>query len=155
MSKPLILELKEKIEKLETYSTEEINTGEYWIDGKPIYRKTFTKTGTGSIDISGLNADKIFFDFSNSYLKMISPARIIPLEAISTAESGSGKRQAGVYREGNNLVIEARKCNYIRRKCNNNKIYKKRLERMIIMRKKRVIVVAVHTHTHTRIVLEK
>ena len=31
--------LNEKIEKLNTYSTEEINTGKKWIDGKDIYRK--------------------------------------------------------------------------------------------------------------------
>lgn len=31
--------LNEKITNLTTYSTEEVKTGETWIDGKPIYRK--------------------------------------------------------------------------------------------------------------------
>lgn len=41
MSKPLILDLKEKITDLTTYSTKEVKTGEKWIDGKPIYKKVF------------------------------------------------------------------------------------------------------------------
>lgn len=41
--------LNEKITNLTTYSTEEAKTGEIWIDGKPIYKKTiqFTTTATG------------------------------------------------------------------------------------------------------------
>ena len=31
--------MNEKITNLTTYSTEEVKTGETWIDGKPIYRK--------------------------------------------------------------------------------------------------------------------
>lgn len=30
------------IENLQTYSTNEVNTGKIWIDGKPIYRKVFS-----------------------------------------------------------------------------------------------------------------
>ena len=39
------------------YSTTEQNTGLKWIDGKPIYQKTFVTTDTNYIDISGLNID--------------------------------------------------------------------------------------------------
>lgn len=48
MSKPLILELKEKIDKLTTYSTSEQVVGK-WIDEKPVYRKIIT----GSLTKSG------------------------------------------------------------------------------------------------------
>lgn len=55
------------------YSTDETNTGEIWIDDKPIYRKTFTGTtipsSQQSIDISGLNVDTIFFKEDRSYLR--------------------------------------------------------------------------------------
>ena len=34
--------LNDKITNLTTYSTEEVKTGETWIDGKPIYKKTFS-----------------------------------------------------------------------------------------------------------------
>lgn len=49
------------------YSTTEQNTGRKWIDGKPIYQKTFVPTapatywaGTSNfIDVSGLNIDTL------------------------------------------------------------------------------------------------
>lgn len=37
-------DLNKKITNLTTYSTQEIKTGEYWIDGKPIYKKVFNFT---------------------------------------------------------------------------------------------------------------
>lgn len=37
-------ELNTEIDNLKNYSTEEVKTGEYWIDGKPIYRKVFNLT---------------------------------------------------------------------------------------------------------------
>ena len=33
-----------------TYSTNEINTGMTWIDGKPIYRKTFDNYSPGNLN---------------------------------------------------------------------------------------------------------
>ena len=47
-----------------SYSTTEQKTGGYWIDGKPIYRKTFTGTTTniGYItvaNLTSLNIDKV------------------------------------------------------------------------------------------------
>ncbi len=45
-----VYELNSSLNILCSYSTEEINTGETWIDGKPIFRKVIaydsTKTGT-------------------------------------------------------------------------------------------------------------
>lgn len=45
--------LNEKITNLTTYSTEEVKTGETWIDRKPIYKKTiqFTTSATGKHSI--------------------------------------------------------------------------------------------------------
>lgn len=40
MGKPLILNLKQNL----TYSTEEVDTGKIWIDGKKIYRKVLEFT---------------------------------------------------------------------------------------------------------------
>lgn len=50
-----------KLTSLTTYSTEEINTGKKWIDGKPIYSKTITYTVTGgtTTDISSLNIETV------------------------------------------------------------------------------------------------
>lgn len=47
--------LNEKINNINTYSTEEINTGKTWIDGKTIYRKVLNipnVTSTGSLTAS-------------------------------------------------------------------------------------------------------
>ena len=44
----------------EEYSTNEINTGKTWIDGKPIYRRIYQKTSTAAtenIDIDNWNVD--------------------------------------------------------------------------------------------------
>lgn len=61
-----------KLERNLTYSKEEICTGETWIDGKPIYRKTFVFTDTLSSPTTEIphnieNVDKIWVDTSNSY----------------------------------------------------------------------------------------
>lgn len=48
----------EVIKQYNSYSTSEKFTGEYWIDGKPIYKKVFTGTtvaGDTSVNMSSLN----------------------------------------------------------------------------------------------------
>ncbi len=50
--------LNEKINHINTYSTEEINTGKTWIDGKPMYRRIVSFTVSNDVkgvDLSGLN----------------------------------------------------------------------------------------------------
>ena len=42
-----------EVSKLNSYSTDEINTGRTWIDGKPIYRKSFSGTSIPSDKIIG------------------------------------------------------------------------------------------------------
>ena len=73
-------QLSNKQNKLD-YSTEEQDTGIKWIDGKPIYQKTFEKTinVTGgsrtwhtvltSSDLRSIDADKIFIDTSGTYIE--------------------------------------------------------------------------------------
>lgn len=63
----LLKEITEVLTNLGNYSTEEVKTGETWIDGKPIYRKTFVFTATSNtskktvttIDISSLSIKEI------------------------------------------------------------------------------------------------
>lgn len=52
-----------------------------WVDGKPLYQKTYAITvGTTNfdIDITSLNADKVFFDIAGSY-KVSSDGNIVYL----------------------------------------------------------------------------
>lgn len=71
------------VPKKENYTTNEINTGKLWIDGKPIYRKTMkisSITGkTVAISLSELNIDEIFFDFSKSNYKWKDASRTLPI----------------------------------------------------------------------------
>lgn len=52
------------IKSVNTYSTEEIKTGDTWIDGKPIYRKVLTGTlsNTGAVNFSIQDAKIINYD---------------------------------------------------------------------------------------------
>ena len=72
MSKPLILDLKEKITDLTTYSTEEVKTGEKWVDGKPIYKKvvqvTLSDTNSHATPHNIANVDKIWLTEDGSFL---------------------------------------------------------------------------------------
>lgn len=59
--------LNNKIEANNIYSTEEIDTGKVWINGKPLYRKVFQRTLTSSnrnLDLSDLNFEDGFIEWS-------------------------------------------------------------------------------------------
>lgn len=51
---PSVHAVNEKIDEITTYSTSEIKIGT-WIDGKPLYRKCFEKTGNVSTITTGIN----------------------------------------------------------------------------------------------------
>ena len=55
----------------ETYSTEETLTNKIWVDGKPVYRKTYLLSNVTSalsnIDVTSLNIDKIINLYGMSY----------------------------------------------------------------------------------------
>ena len=53
---------EQDIENIKTganYSTQEVSTGEKWVDNKAIYKKTFTQGSSNAIDISSLNIENI------------------------------------------------------------------------------------------------
>ena len=62
----------QELKDAEVYSTSEVKTNEVWIDGKPIYRKTFYRqsliSGTNEIVNHGIqNVDKIWVNPSKSF----------------------------------------------------------------------------------------
>lgn len=63
-----------------TYSTEEQWTGEYWIDGKKIYRKTIVQNIESSslqIDTNNLDAEIMWIDEQSSFVKMVLPNKSV------------------------------------------------------------------------------
>ena len=78
-----------------TYSTTEQWTGEYWIDGKKIYTRTFklptitTSVVETATDIPISDVDRCWIDNSNSYLKIKGSNNYFPL--------GYYKSQSGWY----------------------------------------------------------
>ena len=82
-----VTELNGKLEDTHTFSiSEEIDTGETWVDGKKIYRRTLIVTdaisGGGNITIplslTGI-ADRIWVDQQNSYIRTLSGDQSYPL----------------------------------------------------------------------------
>lgn len=66
-------QLEDKVDKLSTYSTNEVRIGT-WIDGKPLYRKSFVFTTDSEtyimkiFDTKIFNADTIMIDMSHSFI---------------------------------------------------------------------------------------
>lgn len=102
-----ITELNEEIGNRNTYSTtEEIKTGETWINGKPIYRKSFTfaidaSTHKNTIDVSDLNIELGLFDLNNSYINYTTISRYVPIIKTDisqrTTATARGEEQTGIY----------------------------------------------------------
>lgn len=87
-----------------SYSTSaEINTGKKWIDGKDIYRITFTgssPSGEVSIDISNLLIDTFFVDLINSNINWKSdktPKRWCPLIQTTVSRGATSEPNVGFY----------------------------------------------------------
>ena len=79
-----------KVTNLTTYSTNEIKTGETWIDGKPIYRKVFNFT------VSDTNEDLIPHNIQNvSNIWLGNKSYIL---------SGSNRIPANHYRDSGTFV---------------------------------------------------
>ena len=82
-----ITELNGKLEDTHTFSvSDEINTGETWVDGKKIYRRTFITTeavspsNTVTIPMSLTNiADTLWIDTQNSYIRSADGGQSYPL----------------------------------------------------------------------------
>lgn len=82
-----ITELNGKLEDTHTFSvSDEINTGETWVDGKKIYRRTLIVTDTISpgenitipLSLTGI-ADRMWVDQQNSYIRTLSGDQSYPL----------------------------------------------------------------------------
>ena len=105
----------EEVPDPSVYSTEEKVIGT-WIDGKPIYRKTFYLTGSNSsTSITSLNTDKVWVDVSASYItwqvtstqKRVCPVSILHVGSSACANIGF---QANVYiknESGLFIIIES------------------------------------------------
>ena len=65
-----------------------------WVNGKTLYRRTFTRTGAGNIDISSLGIDLAFFDFTHSIAQLPNIFRWIPIVETSNQNVNS---QIGAY----------------------------------------------------------
>lgn len=78
-----------------TYSTTEIDTGKKWIDGKPIYRKTYDQNSVGNIDVSSLNIDTGMIDVSHSFVNI--GGRICPIQLTTTSASNEGQYMVGAF----------------------------------------------------------
>ena len=93
-----------KPNNLKIYSTEEVKTGEYWIDGKPLYRKVYSQSNIATINLTDLNYDYIhivnstltvsnyrrnpYYTSSTDYFRvLINSAKTLMAE--SSAESSS------------------------------------------------------------------
>ena len=85
------------------YSTEEVDTGKVWIDGKKIYRKTFTGGNTTSeivINISELLIDTFFVDLIQSNVNWKSdktPNRWCPLIQTTVSRGTTSEPNVGFY----------------------------------------------------------
>lgn len=68
---PSIKVVKDNLTNLKTYSSDEINTGMVWFNGKPIYRKVFsgTKSGALQFNISDLNIDEVTNAYGNLHVQ--------------------------------------------------------------------------------------
>lgn len=103
-------EVLQNITANEIYSTEEVRIGT-WIDGKPLYRKTFSNItipdSTGSISVTVLdfssihNIDNILLDESASFMK----ANTKPFESLVFNFYGGGNNWSRIFiRKGDKTV---------------------------------------------------
>ena len=75
----------------------EIDTGETWVDGKKIYRRTYITTETVfpsntltiPLTLSGI-ADTLWIDVQNSYLRTVGGTQVYPLPLNPYDNSNSG-----------------------------------------------------------------
>lgn len=84
------------IENLQTYSTNEVNTGKHWIDGKPIYRKVYSTSFTTSSNSATYNINGI-----NEVIKLYSISKGNPTEQDYNENSTDKLR---TYIDGSNIL---------------------------------------------------
>jgi len=65
-------EIKHEVNNFFTYSTNEVKTGEQWVDGKDIYRKTYhfnpSSSGEVSFTFDSTGMDSVWIDKTHTFL---------------------------------------------------------------------------------------
>lgn len=87
------------------YSTEEVDTGQKWINGKPVYAKTLVSTNTASngnktIAIGADNIELAWIDAANSFNKC-SNGLVYPVSLVNS----SGIKYFIAAVQGSNVVV--------------------------------------------------
>ena len=88
------------------YSSEEVDTGERWVDGKKVYRRTYVTSDTipagGDLTIPmslTAIADKIWIDQQNSYIRSATQCFTLPTTRFSVSDDsyiGAWVNTAGI-----------------------------------------------------------
>ena len=106
-------QLESKVDKLSTYSTEEVRIGT-WINGKPLYRKVYTGTKVSgsneTLRLSDLNIDYVnFYGFITGNQGTTDGAYEFP---INYYENSNSFIRANLHRKYMNLTIVSAKSPY-------------------------------------------
>lgn len=101
-----ITELNGNIKTAQTFDRDEIDTGETWVDGKKIYRRTFVTTdvlaGDTAISIPiSFGHDSIWIDQGNSFIKNDQWIYPIPLPRYSNSDDS----YVGIWIEASKIVL--------------------------------------------------
>lgn len=72
-----------ELKNAEIYSTSEVKTNEVWLDGSPIYKKTYTKTGTGN----AARSESITVGSDSGTIKMFTKYEVLCTNSTSPAVS--------------------------------------------------------------------
>ena len=101
--------LNDKITNTNTYSTEEVNTGKKWIDGKDIYRKVITQNNSNAIDLTDLTIDTMVkMDGTSNVTNPEWNTCPVNFAWISTSNSGSTDNQMFLQYSGKTLSINTK-----------------------------------------------
>ena len=94
-----------RYEEATTYSSNEIKIGT-WIDGKPLYRKVFSGSNLGTINVSSLHIDTGFIDTAHSHIHWYY--RYTPIQTTSISNTDTYQYMAGAYLSGDkkSIIIE-------------------------------------------------
>lgn len=102
----VISKLIGNIKTAQTFDQDEIDTGETWVDGKKIYRRTFVTTdvlaGDEAISIPiSFGHDSIWIDRGNSFIKSDQWIYPIPLPRYSNSDDS----YVGIWIEASKIVL--------------------------------------------------
>lgn len=103
----------QSIKDAEVYSTSEVKTNKVWIDGKPIYRKTFVIDGNSSteqqnyqFELASLNWETVTFIYGTTYQETNSYYR--DLHNAYAYDSTATSEYSGAWTSGTLLRVRSR-----------------------------------------------